>query len=86
MRVLAALAMMVVASPVYAGEGPELSPDVVRQGMAAMGFASGGMRVIDGQQYRIESMTVEASGKWIVIRVLPRRMRVHPANIRKGVR
>lgn len=79
MRLAIALcAAIAMTAPAFAGArktaGPDLDPRIVEQALAQIGLHRGAVKPVGAETYRLEDYSVRASGKWIVIRMLPRRV------------
>jgi hypothetical protein len=53
--------------------GPAVSPAAVKGAFSQIGLVEGAERPLDGGRIRIERLRVSSSGKWIVVRILPKR-------------
>lgn len=63
--------------PAGAAQAPDLSPAALMRAFAQIGFQVGVIRTIEDVTVRVDALRVEADGRWIVIRVLPKRIRGH---------
>lgn len=57
-----------------APRGPDLAPDALSRAFDQIGFRIGAVRTIEGVTVRVDDLRVTPDGRWIVVRVLPRRV------------
>lgn len=54
---------------------PDLSPEAVNRMFTEVGFVTGAVRDIEGSRIRVKSIRVESKDKWLVIHILPERVK-----------
>lgn len=57
---------------------PALSPDALKRAFEQIGLRVGVIRTIEGRTVRLDAIDVKADGKWIVVRMLPKRVAAQP--------
>jgi hypothetical protein len=69
------VALSLCSAPALAKDrsGPAVSPAAVKGAFSQIGLVEGAERPLDGGRIRIERLRVSSSGKWIVVRILPKR-------------
>lgn len=68
------IALLMLVSQASALQAPDLSPGALMRAFAEIGLRVGVVRTIEGSTVRLDALQVTADGRWIVIRVLPKRV------------